>query len=1859
MIFRIFNTGFLAIALLFVATGCDLKNAKYEAGTIVGSVGKGLAVEGTVTIYDKNGNSLGTSPIGTDGRYEVKSSYMGKTSATADITKYHDEALNTQVDISNLELKAITKIDETDRVINITILTNVAYKILEAKNSLDSSDSLIAQVNSYVVQATTGCKDYNPAKADVVFLNNGDGAQANTCANKAGLAMASLSSNSAVVAGSGNAGANKNSVNNTMTNFYNALLTAHTATAPLEALVENPNGVSISGINTDLIQAVPVPEFDVARLLDVEIETKFYSLSPVPNVQLDENIAYDSGAMQLLDPAVTPSGNLVYTLGGADASSFNIDAGTGQVTSKGVFGYEENTSANNDSIYELSVTSTDDKAVVSTINWIVTVLDVIEAKALVINNLASSNLDENLSYTSTTPTVSGDPIGDVVFIITGDDKHLFSINPTTGVVTANSLFDFETPIDSDKNNQYKYVITATDKDGNTISENIVITLVNIVELSNFTINPVTDQKIAENSAYYSPAPTIAGSPVGVVTWTIASGNDMAMFTIDGSTGVVSMVARDFEAPADNDTNNIYELMIKATDANTNDANHSFAVEVLNMIETIDINITNVANSAIDENDATYTVSPGVDGAQGVVTFNLSGDDEGLFVIDTASGNVSIATGFDFENPTDKDKNNIYKYTIDVVDDDNNKDSKDVQLTINDIVEASVFTVDTMNDATFPENIIYYSIAPTMSGDTPAGQITWTKSGVDAGLFTIDSITGQVSLTARDFEAPIDADTNNTYEITIIATDKDGNDANESFTVNIADSTEVVAFTINDIPDKNDLDENTTFTSTAIIKASGTQIGELHFSLEGDDKEKFEITGAGEVKFNGGDYEFPTDKDKDNIYEVIVKATDDDGNEATDNWNVTVLNVNEVNNFTISTIPNSSVLETNIYYGPIPQVVNNTSVLSWSLGGTDAGLFTIDTTTGQVQMIARDFEAPVDLNTDNKYEITLTAKDQDNNEENESYTVSIVDMLEVVALSIDGVANSAIDENDGTYQATPNVVGSHIGTLTFSLDGKDKNFFAIDSSTGNVTMIAVDFEAIGNFDKDNNYKYTIKVVDSDQNEATKDVVVTVNNITEGGAVIINTIPDVSIKENDDYTSNTPTIDKTDPANLPSGDVNWTLSGQDAGLFTINSTTGAITLITQADFEVPTDGAIGGDNTLNITLTATDADSHTDTESFVVTVLDIAEERDFNITTISDAIVLENTVYTSVTPQLVGDTIKTPFTYSLVGTDMARFTIDSSTGVVSMIARDFEAPVDSDANNTYEVGMKAVDTVGNSDTEYFMVQVYNVSEANVLTLTIVDTTTPENSDFTSAPPSMTGTPNGAVTYSITGDDASRFTVNTDTGAVTLIAKDFETPIDANADNDYKVTITGTDEDNNQAFVVFTIGITNVVDFVPAILGASGFEIDQDEPAGTAIHTIVKDASNNDDQNVIDSYTIIGDNDGNFSINAVGNITTAIGHNLDMDTKKYYALNIIATNLAGNSTAVDVNITITKKIPVELNITASTPTDGSTLDTYAKSVAPIVLKWTKDINKAGSKNVTIKSNDGTYERVFSTGTDDITISGDEATLNYKEIQLAYGKSYFIEIDRAAFNDNDGFDSNDTAGNGVWNFDVPLTAGPCQITCIDNCHVVDIDKVIQTTTKEAGQAVSITPTQGGTSYSMDTSLLTNGLVFSTITGEISGTPTIAERKTYEITVTDAAGDTTTIYIEVDVEPATPTIEPDMASIVPAHSANGDFAKDDIELTWNQTPVYVSGKNIKAIDRNSSHEMVFNDGEVSVSGDKTIFDMGTGHLNYGHTYYITIDSGAFETTNGKKSSTATMGLSVWSFTIPSSIGNCQNDCVDNCENPH
>ena len=101
-------------------------------------------------------------------------------------------------------------------------------------------------------------------------------------------------------------------------------------------------------------------------------------------------------------------------------------------------------------------------------------------------------------------------------------------------------------------------------------------------------------------------------------------------------------------------------------------------------------------------------------------------------------------------------------------------------------EETEFEITAIPNTTVNENEPYTGPIPTLTGDTPIGVLTYTKGGSDSEKFTIDSLTGVVSMVGKDYENPTDAEVDNIYKIGIIATDSDENTATASWTVRVAD-----------------------------------------------------------------------------------------------------------------------------------------------------------------------------------------------------------------------------------------------------------------------------------------------------------------------------------------------------------------------------------------------------------------------------------------------------------------------------------------------------------------------------------------------------------------------------------------------------------------------------------------------------------------------------------------------------------------------------------------------------------------------------------------------------------------------------------------------------------------------------------------------------------------------------------------------------------------------------------------------------------------------------------------------------------------------------------------------------------------
>ena len=204
-------------------------------------------------------------------------------------------------------------------------------------------------------------------------------------------------------------------------------------------------------------------------------------------------------------------------------------------------------------------------------------------------------------------------------------------------------------------------------------------------------------------------------------------------------------------------------------------------------------------------------------------------------------------------------------------------------------------------------------------------------------------------------------------------------------------------------------------------------------------------------------------------------------------------------------------------------------------------------------------------------------------------------------------------------------------------------------------------------------------------------------------------------------------------------------------------------------------------------------------------------------------------TTVTSQGAG----TP-TYSLnAGLDVAKFSIVAATGVLSFTeSPDFESPTDTSASgfNTYKVNVRvrydsntpADLTDDTQEVAGIQVTIANVDEFNpaitsngglaTAALTINEGATEVTT--------LTATGDGTPVFSLNGGaDVALFAV-TGAGALTITARDFETPQDLGAtagNNTYVVVVRATDADNETVDQTLTITIADVDEVAPTLSAA----------------------------------------------------------------------------------------------------------------------------------------------------------------------------------------------------------------------------------------------------------------------------------------------------------------------------------------------------------------------------------------------------------------------------------------------------------
>lgn len=154
-------------------------------------------------------------------------------------------------------------------------------------------------------------------------------------------------------------------------------------------------------------------------------------------------------------------------------------------------------------------------------------------------------------------------------------------------------------------------------------------------------------------------------------------------------------------------------------------------------------------------------------------------------------------------------------------------------------------------------------------------VSWSKSGTDNSFFSITS-GGVLTVTSRNFESPGDSDLNNTYIVTITATDLAGYTRSQTLTVTITNVNEAPSITNFSSNPTATLTQAENITSVTTFAATDPDVGAvLRFSITGTDAADFAIDSVtGVLAFAiTPDFEAPLDSDSNSAYIVTITVSD--------------------------------------------------------------------------------------------------------------------------------------------------------------------------------------------------------------------------------------------------------------------------------------------------------------------------------------------------------------------------------------------------------------------------------------------------------------------------------------------------------------------------------------------------------------------------------------------------------------------------------------------------------------------------------------------------------------------------------------------------------------------------------------------------------------------------------------------------------------------------------------------------------------------------------------------------------------------------------------------------------------------------
>ena len=1115
-------------------------------------------------------------------------------------------------------------------------------------------------------------------------------------------------------------------------------------------------------------------------------------------------------------------------------TTFDIDRATGQLKTKAAL----NTEASD--TQTVAVTATDPFGASATVTVTVTVTNVNEAPSIAAGSTTEFTSPEGTTAAALTlPTAlatytAREPESQAMtWSLSGADAARFNIGnqgggATPGELTFKAQPDFEDPADADQDNVYEVTVVVSDPARNSDEVDVQVTVTNVAETGSITFSSLGPKTGV-------PLTASVTDPDGGITdleWAWSrSGTDFdeddrpmsdtyTPVTADRTTTLTATATyRDNSLAADDVDITLVQAHSATAVADTDNKAPRFPdldtetegrqTDQERMVAENTASATAIGVPVGAEQDNTMT-SVGTE-VPDVLTYTLGGTDAASFSIARDTGQLSTKAALDHE------AKQSYAVTVTATDPGN------LSATVNVTIKVTNLNEDPELTGEAPAEYAEKGTTPvtTFRATDPEGEdIVWTLTGNDLEDFTI---VGGVLRFANspNFEAAADADTNNTYEFTVNASDGT-NSATEDVTLKVTNVEEPGVVTLSTLQPQVGVNVTATLDDP---DAGGTTGSPTWMWLRGGSI----IVGATMAAYE------PVIGDVGSV--LTAKATYRDTEDADTDKTAQGRSSRSVRRAptggtSAPAFPDQNPSAEAVETAQTRMVAENTpsgrnigapvrasdpgDVLTYSLSDGNADQFDLDRATGQLRTKAALNRETID--TPFTQTVTVTATDPGGLEATSEVTITVTNVDE--APEIGSPATRDISSLEGTTAAAltlPTALATYAArepesqAMTWSLSGADAARFNIGNQGGGATPGELTFKAQPDFedpadaDQDNVYEVTVVVSDPARNSDEVDVRVTVTNVAETGTITFSSLqPKVGI-------ALTATLDDAD------GEISGLMWQWENGGTAIEDATSAsytpvsddirATLTVTATYR---DGWLAADAepiTLESAATATVV---ADTDNKAPQFLDQDTEMDGRQTdqersvpenyasgqTYGNPVISHPNIGAAVTAEVdntlapSGASTADTLTYSLGGADAASFNINRADGQLQA-----KAALDFEDKGTYLVTVTATDPGGLSATVNVTIKVLDVDEQPSIMvggLAISGDRSVEVVEGTTAVETYTATgPNADMaTWDVSGDDAGDFEISSSGELTFMRAPDYENPADADGDNEYMVTVKADD-------------------------------------------------------------------------------------------------------------------------------------------------------------------------------------------------------------------------------------------------------------------------------------------------------------------------------------------------------------------------------------------------------------------------------------------------------------------------------------